>query len=366
MQDAYVLAEDEAVVLSAIEEFEDVELDTGKPVRRQPGDRWLVRGPLEYIPHASVRIVADKAGQEKRKRIVLADGEGVYIRDTQSGLVRAHIGGTVMLDANEELWEKDLPKVVEDKLIAQGESHAAYMDAKSGLAKAAVRDKSRVVRYAIPHNTVTQVYDYKKRTQRTLFGPDAVLLGPEEQFTVLSLSGSDWDPKRPNVCLPKKPGKIKSLYMFLGPATLSDVLEVETCDHARLELQLSYDWYFDVQHGNTKQADECFSVPDFVGDCCSCIASRIRATVAGVTFDVFHKHAASLVQGAVFGIDQTTQKPTGELRFPSNRLVVTSVDVQDLFEDQRRLPVPRLAAGLSVYRRPRMAEEGVPENAEVV
>jgi len=43
-----------------------------------------------------------------------------------------------------------------------------------------------------------------------------------------------------------------------------------------------------------------------------------------------------------------------------------TVDVQDLFEDQRRLPVPRLAPGRSVYRRPRMAEEGVPENAELV
>ena len=46
--------------------------------------------------------------------------------------------------------------------------------------------------------------------------------------------------------------------------------------------------------------------------------------------------------------------------------VCLAVDVQDLFEDQRRLPVPRLAPGRSVYRRPRMAEEGVPENAELV
>ena len=43
-----------------------------------------------------------------------------------------------------------------------------------------------------------------------------------------------------------------------------------------------------------------------------------------------------------------------------------TVDVQDLFEDSRRAPVPRLAPGYTVYRRPRMAEEGVPENAEAV
>ena len=40
--------------------------------------------------------------------------------------------------------------------------------------------------------------------------------------------------------------------------------------------------------------------------------------------------------------------------------------VADLFEDSRRAPVSRLAPGYSVYRRPRMAEEGVPANAELV
>eukprot|EP01043_Picozoa_sp_COSAG02_P039871 COSAG02_NODE_3181_length_7215_cov_30.624930_1_plen_74_part_00 len=42
-----------------------------------------------------------------------------------------------------------------------------------------------------------------------------------------------------------------------------------------------------------------------------------------------------------------------------------AVDVQDLFEDSRRAPVSRLAPGYTVYRRPRMAEEGVPANAFV-
>ena len=40
-----------------------------------------------------------------------------------------------------------------------------------------------------------------------------------------------------------------------------------------------------------------------------------------------------------------------------------TVDVQNLFE---RTPVSRLAPGYTVYRRPRMDEEGVPANAELV
>ena len=43
-----------------------------------------------------------------------------------------------------------------------------------------------------------------------------------------------------------------------------------------------------------------------------------------------------------------------------------TVDVQDLFEDSRRAPVSRLAPGYTVYRRPRMDEEGVPANAQLV
>ena len=37
------------------------------------------------------------------------------------------------------------------------------------------------------------------------------------------------------------------------------------------------------------EASKIFSVPDFVGDACKAIASRIRGAVAGVQFDDFHK-----------------------------------------------------------------------------
>ena len=36
-------------------------------------------------------------------------------------------------------------------------------------------------------------------------------------------------------------------------------------------------------------AAQLFSVPDFVGDACKAIASRVRGAVASVQFDDFHK-----------------------------------------------------------------------------
>ena len=59
------------------------------------------------------------------------------------------------------------------------------------------------------------------------------MLGPDEQFTQLSLSGGK----------PKKPNQIRTLCLLLGPDFCTDVIVVETSDHARLQLQLSYNWY---------------------------------------------------------------------------------------------------------------------------
>ena len=95
-----------------------------------------------------------------------------------------------------------------------------------------------------------------------------------------SLSGGK--PKRPNV--------IKALCLLLGPDFCTDIITIETADHARLQLQLSYNWHFEVKDKtDEKEASKIFSVPDFVGDACKAIASRIRGAVAGVQFDDFHK-----------------------------------------------------------------------------
>ena len=40
---------------------------------------------------------------------------------------------------------------------------------------------------------------------------------------------------------------------------------------------------------SNEAAAQLFSVPDFVGDACKAIASRVRGAVASVQFDDFHK-----------------------------------------------------------------------------
>jgi len=297
VQNVHVLDSEEALLLRAREEFTDKSSKVA--VDRKPGDRWMIRGPCDYVPPVTVEVI------EKRKTTPLDANEGIYVRDSKTGRVRAETGTSYMLEPYEERWAKILPPAVEEALSK---------DKKAGTT-AGKRDPYRVVTYRAPHNSAVQVYDYKSKTARVCFGPDLVMLGPDEQFTVNSLSGD----------VPKKPHVIKSLALLLGPDFMTDLVVVETSDHARLSLKLSYNWFFDVDH---KEPSKIFAVPDFVGDACKAIASQVRGAVARTTFDNFHKHSADLIREAVFGKEDG--EVNNRLIFQQNNLVITNIDIQSV------------------------------------
>jgi major vault protein len=291
----------------------------------------MIYGPAEYIPGIAVNVL------EKRQAIPLDSNEGVYVRDLTTGQVRAVIGKTYMLKANEELWEKDLPVEVEQLLEVQklgntyipaedGTPHNSGAKTLSNLGgstdglNCSARDKTRVVKFRVPHNSAIQLYNYKSKASRIAFGPDLVMLMPDEQFSVLRLSGDK--PKRPNV--------ITSLNLQLGPDFMTDILVVETSDHARLRLTLSYNWHFEVNSkGAIENENKIFAVRDFTGDACKAMGSRVRGAVAGVTFDVFHKNSAKIIRASVFGINEKG-KVGDHFKFKANNLVITNIDIQSV------------------------------------
>jgi major vault protein len=264
---------------------------------------------------------------ERRVAVPLDSNEGIYVRDLTSGQVRAVIGKTYMLKANEELWEKELPLEVEELLEAQklGNTYVpasgirATVQKMDRTRKDYMRDKTKVVKFRVPHNCAIQLYNYKSKASRISFGPDMVMLMPDEQFSVISLSGDK--PKRPNV--------IKSLALQLGPDFMTDILVVETSDHARLRLTLSYNWHFEVDGTDASSEGKIFSVRDFTGDACKAMGSRVRGAVSGVTFDVFHKNSIKIIRASVFGMN-SDGKVGDRFHFESNNLVITNIDVQSV------------------------------------
>lgn len=298
INNVYVLSQEEALLLRAKEAFTDGD------VKRMPGDVWMIRGPTDYVPPVEVDVVST------RRAIPLDENEGIYVRDTKTGTVSAISGQTYLLQAHEELWEKPLSEEVEKLLNYSFTGEAASKP----------RHKSRVLEYRVPHNAAVQIYDYKQKQARVEFGPGLVMLQPEEQFTVLSLSGDK----------PKRPNAIKSIALQLGPDFMTDILEVESSDHARLRLRLSYNWHFGISHNNHPElAHQLFQVRDFVGDACKAIASRVRGAVAGQPFDQFHQNSATIIRQAVFGVNEKG-KIHDEFVFTANSLTITNIDIQSV------------------------------------
>ncbi|VDI74248.1 Hypothetical predicted protein [Mytilus galloprovincialis] len=295
VKSSYVLSDQQAIVLQAVNQFKDTMF---KGQNRLPGDTWMIRGPIDYIPPVEVQVV------KQRDQIPLSKNEGIYIQNKKTGKVRAIMGPkSYMLTAHEELWEKKLDSNIET-LLKQGGGDGsgdirkiAYFEQSIDPQMLKGRDKTRVKTYRCQGNTA--VYNYLEKTARVVFGPDLVILGPHENFNVLSLSA----------CKPKKCDAMRSLCLMLGPDFITDIIEYEK--------------------GDVESEAKIFSVGDFIGFACRKIGGRIRGQVAHVPFDEFHKHSAMIIQTAVFGVDQEGNLNI-PLTFEANNLVISSVDIQSI------------------------------------
>ena len=296
IQKVKLLNENQAVLLQAKEKFTD-----SNGVVRVPGDKWMIRGPFKFIPPLEVEVLED------RSLIPLDMKEGIYVRDCKSGTVRSVIGKAYMLEANEELWDKDLSEI-EEKILEESKP----LQAK--------RVKSRVVTYQCPYNTIMQIYNFKSENSRIVFGPELVMLDPDEQFTLMSLSGKT----------PKIPGIIKTLNLSMGPTYTTDKIEVETSDHALLIIEVAYNWYFDCKRTDPIETHlKIFSVRDCIGEMCSVMASRVRGAVAEMTLNEFHKSSARTVRKSVMGVNKEG-KISDKFLFENNLLAISNVDIKNI------------------------------------
>ena len=93
---------------------------------------------------------------------------------------------------------------------------------------------------------------------------------------------------------------------------------------------LNYSRHFEIKSKeDAAESAKLFSVPDFVGDACKAIASRVRGAVAQVAFDDFHKNSARVIRSSVFGLDDK-EKVRDSFIFKQNNLYITSIDIQSV------------------------------------
>lgn len=325
-----VLNENEAVLLQAKEKFKD-----GKE-NRIPGDKWMIKGPCRYIPAIEVEVI------EKRSVIPLNDNEGIYVRDTKTGNIRSIIGKSYLLESHEELWSKELNQIEENILLQSNPG--------SGL-----RDKTKVVTYRCPYNSALQVYNFKTEKTRIVFGPELVMLEPDEQFCLLVLSGKT----------PKIPGIVKTLYLNIGPKYTTDQIEVETSDHALLVIEVAYSWNFAVDKEDSfDKKKKIFAVRDPIGEMCSILSSKVRAAVAEMTLNKFHQNSARVTRLAVMG-QNSNGKINDNIIFDNNLLTISNVDIKNIStKDEATKEKLKVTVNLAIELITRSQEEQAKRQAD--
>jgi major vault protein len=293
IQTVRILTEAEALLVQAKETF----TDDGKTY--QAGTKWLIKGPIRYIPRVEVNIL------ETRSLIPLDKNEGIYIRNNKTGRVYTHRGCTYALKPEEVLWEKVLPENIEKIYLRD-------LNITS-------RNKTRIVAYKCPFNAIMQIYNLKNKTNRIVFGPELAILDPDEEFTLMSLSGK----------VPKEQNVVHTLYLKIGPIFSTDAFDVETVDHTRLKLRIAYNWQFEITKGDEASALKIFTIRDFIGDMCSTLASRIRSFIATFSFEDFHKNSDRMIKRAVFGENEHGEI-NKSLKYEDCLLIINDVDIQSV------------------------------------
>ncbi|NP_001280134.1 major vault protein isoform 3 [Homo sapiens] len=361
--DAVILTEKTALHLRARRNFRDF-----RGVSRRTGEEWLVTVqdteahvpdvheevlgvvPITTLGPHNYCVILDPVGPDGKnqlgqKRVVkgeksffLQPGEqleqgiqDVYVLSEQQGL---------LLRALQPLEEGE----DEEKVSHQAGDHWLIRGPLEYVPSAKVEVVEE--RQAIPldENEGIYVQDVKTGKVRAVIGStymltqDEVLWEKELPPGVEELLNKGQDPLADR----GEKDTAKSLQP-LAPRNKTRVVSYRVPHNAAVQV---YDYrekrarHFEVNdRKDPQETAKLFSVPDFVGDACKAIASRVRGAVASVTFDDFHKNSARIIRTAVFGFETSEAKgpdgmalprPRDQAVFPQNGLVVSSVDVQSV------------------------------------
>ncbi|MFX1236896.1 MAG: hypothetical protein ACFFAS_15790 [Promethearchaeota archaeon] len=276
----YVLEQNQGLIIKALKHIEQ------DGITRRAGDKWIVRGPIHYIPHKSeeVRSLIDE--------ISLAEHSGIYIKNTKTGDIRLEQGKkNIMLQPDEELYGKE---------YTRSEIEAIGLEENF--------DKTIARPLWVLEDEVIKIMS--ETEQKIVFGPKVIMLQPFERPYTMTISGGT----------PKGSHSLKRWKLTLSTRFVSDVLDVRTKDNAVLQIRLKYKTRFLV---DPNDPDKLFSVSDFIGLATETMAGIIRDESAKHDFEGLHSRAMEIIKKAIF-------KENDSYIFQENGFEIFDVDIKEI------------------------------------
>jgi major vault protein len=150
-------------------------------------------------------------------------------------------------------------------------------------------------------------------TRKVVVGPSRLLLNYDETLEVLELSTGK--PKNTDTIL-------RTAYLRVLNNKVSDILTVETSDHVRLTLKLSFVVDF---MGTGKDRDSWFNVSNYVKFMCDHIRSILKGVAKLKTVEEFYSSYVTIIRDTILGT-QDKGKRSGMV-FDENNMQVKDVEI---------------------------------------
>jgi len=242
-----------------------------------PTENIEVRGEVEAIP--------------------LAEKEGVYVRNLDTGMIITEVGHKNFLP--------DLTKYEIVNRHISNETQRLY-----GLTN---HKPEKAISVYIPPSFAVLVMTKDKR--EVVVGPKTRILNFDEDLEILKLSTGK--PKNDDNLL-------STCFLQVTGNKVSDIVTVTTSDHVKLEVLLSYRVSFN--DAVEAEREKWFSVKNYVDLLCDHLGSIIRGAVRNCSIEQFHSNSTEIMRSAVLGEKKGEEKRSG-CHFAENGMWVYDIEV---------------------------------------
>ncbi len=275
-------------VTAAFQADEESELPPGAYIA---GQDVFIRGSEGFFfPNHNLEVIAEV------QAIPLAEKEGIYVRNLETGKLRTVLGPTSYLvdPTKEALAKRHLS--AHALSLYQLESHRS--------------DRAPSI-YVPPSQAVLVIAPNRREV---VVGPQIRVLDYDEELEVLHLSTGR--PKSNETLL-------ATSFLQVQGNKVSDRVQLKTADHVDISVSLSYRVSF------VGDNERWFSVKNYVGLLCDHLGSIIRSVTRGNSIHSFHKESAQILRNAILGMHEEGGKRAGR-HFEENGMWVYDVEVLEV------------------------------------
>ena len=232
------------------------------------------------------------------RAIPIASGDGVYVRELETGHIQTIVGPVNYLPdpTKLELVARTIPEATKKLWNAR-------------------QEVGRAVAVTIPSGFAVQIVGRAGR--EVVRGPETRILAHDEELEVLELATGN--PKTQERLL-------RTCFLQIDGNKVSDTLVLKTADHNDVQIKVSYRVSFLPGKDGTMR---WFHVKDYVALLCDHAGSLLRSAVRSAALETFYRSSTEILRAAVLGEKSATEPRPGRY-FDENGMWIYDVEVLEV------------------------------------